>query len=44
MATTYGRDPALEVLAPNAYGPVPLLLPAFDELARSLPATGRRCS
>ncbi|WP_076259855.1 DUF3515 family protein [Intrasporangium flavum] len=44
MATTYGRDPAVEVLAPAAYGPVPLLLPAFGELARSLPATGRHCS
>ena len=44
MATTYGRDPAVEVLAPTAYGPVPLLLPAFGALARSLPATGRHCS
>ena len=44
MATTYGRDPAVEVLAPAAYGPVPLLLPAFGDVARSLPATGRHCS
>lgn len=43
-ATTYGRDPAIEVLVPAAYGPAPLLLPAFDEVARSLPANGRRCS
>jgi hypothetical protein len=44
MATTYGRDPAVEVLAPADYGPVPLLLPAFGPLARTLPATGRHCS
>ena len=44
MATTYGRDPAIEVLAPSTYGPVPLLLPAFGPLARTLPATGRHCS
>lgn len=43
-ATTYGRDPAIEVLAPGAYGPVPLLLPAFTAVARSLPENGRRCS
>ena len=27
-ATTYGRDPAIEVLIPKAYAPEPLLLPA----------------
>ncbi len=43
-ATTYGRDPAVEVLAPAAYGPVPLLLPAFTPAATALPTNGRRCS
>jgi hypothetical protein len=43
-ATTYGRDPAIEVLVPSAYGPAPLLLPVFTDLARTLPSTGRRCS
>ncbi|HET7399240.1 MAG TPA: DUF3515 family protein [Intrasporangium sp.] len=42
-ATTYGRDPALEVLVPAAYGPAPLLLPAFSQAARRLPATSRHC-
>ena len=32
-ATTYGTDPAIEVLVPKAYGPVPLLLPAFTTAA-----------
>ena len=44
VATTYGRDPAIEVLAPATYGPVPLLLPAFTAVASSLPENGRRCS
>jgi hypothetical protein len=43
-ATTYGRDPAIEVLAPGQYGAVPLLLPAFTTLAKTLPENGRRCS
>ena len=43
-ATTYGRDPAIEVLAPGVYGAVPLLLPAFTAVAKSLPANGRHCS
>jgi hypothetical protein len=43
-ATTYGRDPAIEVLAPGTYGAVPLLLPAFTDVAKSLPANGRHCS
>jgi hypothetical protein len=32
------------VLAPGSYGAVPLLLPAFTAVARSLPANGRHCS
>lgn len=43
-AVTYGREPALEVLVPDAHGPAPLLLPAFGPAARSLPETGRRCT
>ncbi|MEO7754362.1 MAG: DUF3515 family protein [Terracoccus sp.] len=43
-ATTYGRDPAIEVLAPAGYGAVPLLLPAFTAAAEALPSNGRRCS
>ena len=43
-ATTYGRDPAIEVLAPGRYGAVPLLLPAFTAVAKTLPQNGRRCS
>ena len=43
-ATTFGREPAIEVLVPQEHGPVPLLLPAFAAAARSLPETGRHCS
>jgi hypothetical protein len=43
-ATTYGREPAVEVLAPSAHGPVTLLLPAFSAVAKALPETGRHCS
>ena len=42
--TTFGRDPAIEVLVPRAYSPEPLLLPAFGAAARALPANGRTCS
>lgn len=41
--STYGTDPALEVLVPESYGPGPLLLPAFTDIARSLPQTGQHC-
>ena len=41
--TTYGRDPAIEVLVPHAYAPEPLLLPAFGGAAKALPANGRTC-
>lgn len=43
-ATTFGRDPAIEVLVPGDYGPVPLLLPVFDEVAKALPSNGHRCT
>lgn len=42
-ATTYGTDPAIEVLVPATYGPVPLLLPAFAKAAEALPDNGREC-
>ncbi|MCA1782720.1 MAG: hypothetical protein ABR500_03410 [Dermatophilaceae bacterium] len=41
--SSYGTDPALEVLVPVAYGPGPLLLPAFGDAVRSLPTNGRQC-
>ncbi|HEY7717605.1 MAG TPA: DUF3515 family protein [Pedococcus sp.] len=41
--TSFGRDPAIEVLVPDAYAPEPLLLPAFGDAVRALPANGRTC-
>jgi hypothetical protein len=41
--TTFGRDPAIEVLVPKAYQPEPLLLPAFGPAAKALPTNGRQC-
>jgi hypothetical protein len=41
--STYGTDPAVEVLVPADYGPGPLLLPAFGDVARALPDNGRSC-
>lgn len=42
--TTFGREPAIEVLVPRAYAPEPLLLPAFDAAAQVVPQDGLRCS
>lgn len=42
--STYGTDPAVEVLVPAQYGPGPLLLPAFGDVARALPSNGTACS
>ena len=42
--TTYGRDPAVEVLVPGRYAPEPLVLSAFGGLATHGRATGHRCS
>ncbi len=42
--TTFGRDPAIEVLVPSAYAPAPLLLPAFNPAAKALPTNNRTCS
>ena len=42
--TTFGRDPAIEILVPDAYAPAPLVLPAFDAAAKALPSNDRTCS
>jgi hypothetical protein len=42
--TTFGRDPAIEVLVPDTYAPAPLLLPAFARAAGALPENARTCS
>lgn len=42
--TTFGRDPAIEVLVPRAYAPEPLLLPAFTEAAEQLPTNALACT
>ena len=43
-ATTYGREPAIEVLVPAQYGAAGMLLPLFADVAKTLPANGRRCT
>ncbi|CAG7573758.1 uncharacterized protein DUF3515 [Barrientosiimonas humi] len=42
--TTYGREPAIEVLVPKDYAPEPLVLGAFTEAAQQIPQGPRRCS
>lgn len=41
--TSFGTEPAVEVLVPSRYDPAPLLLPAFSAAARSLPRNGLEC-
>ncbi|WP_392542639.1 DUF3515 family protein [Oryzobacter telluris] len=41
--TTFGTEPALEVLVPKDYAPEGLLLPAFSEAAKTLPPNGLQC-
>lgn len=41
--TSFGTDPALEVLVPSDYAPEGLLLPAFSDAVRALPANGLAC-
>ncbi|MEO6021039.1 MAG: DUF3515 family protein [Knoellia sp.] len=41
--TTFGRDPAIEVLIPSDYAPEPLLLPAFSKAADTLPKNTLSC-
>lgn len=42
--TTYGRDPAVQVLVPRSYGPEPLRLPDFSDVVSVIPQGTRRCS
>lgn len=42
--TTFGRDPAIEVIVPEEHGPGPLVLPAFGDAAEELPRNEHRCS
>lgn len=41
--TTFGTEPAIEVLVPATYSPEPLLLPAFSAAAKALPRNGLLC-
>ncbi|HET6968946.1 MAG TPA: DUF3515 family protein [Ornithinibacter sp.] len=41
--TSFGHDPAVEVLVPKAYAPEGLLLPAFAPVVEALPANGLEC-
>ncbi|GAA4401058.1 hypothetical protein GCM10023168_10280 [Fodinibacter luteus] len=41
--TSFGHEPALEVLVPREYAPEGLLLPAFAPAASALPGNGLRC-
>ncbi len=40
---TYGRDPAVEVLVPDAYAPEPLVLPPFSTVVAAVPQGEHRC-
>lgn len=42
--TSFGRDPAIEVIVPDEHGPGPLLLPAFASAVEELPTNGYECS
>lgn len=42
--TSFGRDPAIEVIVPQDHGPGPLLLPAFSDAVKQLPTNGLACS
>ena len=42
--TTYGRDPAVQVLVPRAYAPEPLRLPDFSAAVSMVAQGTRRCS
>ncbi|MCH8612939.1 DUF3515 family protein [Arsenicicoccus dermatophilus] len=41
--TSYGTDPAVEVLVPRRYAPAPLRVGAFAPAVRTLPGNGHRC-
>ena len=42
--TTYGRQPAVQVLVPRAYAPEPLTLPVLSTVVEQLPQGARRCT
>ncbi|HIZ97136.1 MAG TPA: DUF3515 domain-containing protein [Candidatus Janibacter merdipullorum] len=42
--TSFGRDPAIEVIVPEEHDPAPMLLPAFSEAVQELPTNGRECT
>ena len=42
--TTYGRDPAVQVLVPKGSSPEPLVLPVFSKAVRLVPQGEHRCS
>ena len=41
--TTFGTEPAIEVLIPGDYAPEGLLLPVFADAAKTLPVNGLQC-
>ncbi|MGN6302515.1 MAG: DUF3515 domain-containing protein [Angustibacter sp.] len=41
--TTFGREPAVQVLVPNAYAPEPLVLPPFSAVVAAIPQGEQRC-
>ena len=41
--TSFGTDPAVEVLVPKTYAPESLLLPVFAPVAKALPGNGLAC-
>lgn len=41
--TTYGRDPAIEVLVPQEYGSAAMIAVDFEKAAKALPENGHRC-
>jgi hypothetical protein len=42
--TTYGREPAVQLLVPRAYAPEPLVLPALSRVVAAVPQGSRRCT
>jgi len=42
--TTYGREPAVQLLVPRAYAPEPLTLPAVSAVVAAVPQGPRRCT
>ena len=42
--TTYGREPAVQLLVPHAYAPEPLTLPALSGVVAAVPQGPHRCS